>query len=160
MSKVQLPANPFSHLHLAPTLLDAMNVESPAEFRGHSHWPQLQQGSAWDEPAIVESIASCTNPKRSEARLGPRVLTVRDARYKLVLYFNPPHDQLFDLKADPVEQKPLPQDAEKAVRGRLLEYARLHLQSSWQERNPKQQVSSRLRDLQLQWANQHTNSSR
>ncbi len=158
-SKIQLPGTPFSHLHLTPTLLDAMNIECPAEFQGRSHWPQLQQGSGWDEPAIVESIASCINPLRSETRLGPRVLVVRDARYKLVLCFDPPHEQLFDLEADPVEQKPLPRDAEKALRGRLLGYARRHLQSSWQERNLKQQVSLQLRDLRLEWANQHINSS-
>jgi hypothetical protein len=80
------------------------------------------------------------------------VLAVREARYKLVLYFEPFRELLFDLKSDPQEQTPLPAAAEKGVRRRLLEVARKHLQRSREERDLQARMRSRLRDLQLELA--------
>ena len=149
MRKIQLSKIPFSHVHLAPTLLDAIDAPVPAEFEGRSHWPQLQEGTSWDEPAIVESVASCTNPLRSETRVGPRVLTIRDVRYKLILQFDSGGEQLFDLEADPSEQNPLPRDAGKAARRHLLEHARQHLERSWQKRDAPRRLKAVLRERQL-----------
>ena len=39
--------------------------------------------------------------------MGPRVLAIRESRYKLVLHFDPASENLYDLEADPGEQSPL-----------------------------------------------------
>ena len=142
---------PFSLLHLAPTLLEAVNVPVPASFRGRSHWMQLQKGD-WEGRAIIECVAGCTNPFRVNNRLGTRVLAIREARYKLVLDFGASSEQLFDLEADPAELRPLPSSADKPVRRRLLEHGRQHLANSLQSRNADERMGARLRDIQLEWA--------
>jgi arylsulfatase A-like enzyme len=151
-TKKTLPRSPFSMLHLAPTLLDAAGLPIPQAFRGKSHWEQVRQGMGHDESAISECIAGCTNPFRNENRLGPRVLAVREARYKLVLEFDPPADRLYDLESDPGERRPLPAGAEKPVRHRLLQCAREHLQGSIRERDVSSRLQARLRELRLEWA--------
>jgi hypothetical protein len=85
--------------------------------------------------------------------MGPRVLSVREARFKLVLHFDPPAEQLFDLEADPGEQAPLGQTAQKPVRSRLLEIAREHVRRSLAERDSRTRLQARLRELQLEWKN-------
>jgi arylsulfatase A-like enzyme len=142
---------PFSLLHLAPTLLEALNVPVPASFRGCSHWAQLQKGH-WEGRAIIECIAGCSNPFRVNNRLGTRVLAIRDERYKLVLDFGSSSERLFDLEADPAELRPLPLGAEKPVRRRLLEEGRQHLADSLKSRNADERLGARLRDIQLEWA--------
>jgi arylsulfatase A-like enzyme len=148
--KKELAKSPFSLLHLAPTLLDAARLPPPSEFQGRSCWDQIQQGKSSDSVAISECVAECTNPFRAENRLGPRVLSVRESRFKLVLFFDPPKEYLYDLEADPGEQAPLAPGAQKAVRRRLLEIAREHLQRPYGDE--KRRVRARLRDLQLEWA--------
>jgi len=150
--KRELPKSPFSMLNLAPTLLDAAGLPIPAAFRGRSSWAQVREGTLHDEAAISECVAGCTNPFRIENRLGPRALAVREARYKLVLEFDPPADRLYDLESDPGEQRPLPASAEKPVRRRLLQCAREHLQGSVRERDVGSRLQARLRELRLEWA--------
>jgi arylsulfatase A-like enzyme len=152
--KTAVPAAPFSQLHLAPTLLDAMGAVAPSEFQGRSLWQELQTGLEWSEPAIIESIGSCTNPFRQGARLGARVLAVQDGRYKLLLNFDPPGEKLFDLAVDPAEQNALPEDAETATRKRLLQHASQHLERSLQVRHPSLRLGARMRQLQLELAQQ------
>jgi hypothetical protein len=125
----------------------------PGEFRGTSYWPQVRQGDWWDAVAISECVAGCTNPFRPENRLGPRVLSIREARYKLVLHFGSEEQHLYDLEADPGEQAPLALGSQRAVRRRLLEIARDHLRSSFDQRDVKARVQVRLRELQLEWKN-------
>jgi arylsulfatase A-like enzyme len=137
---------PFSLIHLAPTLLDAARQSIPHEFAGRSQWQNQRE-----EFAISECIAGCTNPFRSENRIGPRVLAVRGARFKLVISFDPRGEALYDLEADPREQSPLPLSAEPSVRRRLLEAAREHLKNSQTRRNSESRLRARLRDLQLEW---------
>jgi len=151
-AKKELPRSPFSMLNLAPTLLDAAGLSVPAAFRGRSSWAQVRDGALHDEAAISECVAGCTNPFRIENRLGPRVLAVREVRYKLVLEFDPPADRLYDLEADPGEHQPLPATAEKPVRRRLLQCAREHLQGSIRERDVGSRLQARLRELRLEWA--------
>ena len=146
------PASPFSLVDLAPTLLRALEVDAPETFRGNSLWQQLQSGRSWERPAIAECVAGCTNPFLPASRLGPRVLAVRDERYKLVLYFQPSGELLFDLQTDPREQAPLPAGAENAVRRRLLGVAREHLRRSIEQRDLRARLRSCLRDIQLEWA--------
>jgi arylsulfatase A-like enzyme len=148
----ELPKAPFSLLHLAPTLLDAVQLPSPSEFHGQSFWPQVQVGEGWDSPAIAECVAGCTNPFQRDSRLGPRVLAVRQERYKLVLQFDQKAEHLYDLEADPREQTPLPAGAEPAVRCRLLERSREHLANSVEGRIPDLRLRAVLREHQLEWS--------
>jgi arylsulfatase A-like enzyme len=158
-AKRELPKSPFSLLHLAPTLLAAAGLPIPSQFRGRNFWAQVRKGAIPDDTAISECVAGCTNPFRGENRLGPRVLAVREARYKLVLEFDPPAERLYDLEADPGEQQPLPATAAKPVRRRLLERAREHLQRSIRERDVGSRLQARLRELRLEWARSSPNCS-
>lgn len=128
--KTKLLNSPFSLLHLSPTLLDAAGVSIPSAFHGRNCWGKLCRGENWEEAAICECVAGCTNPFHPQNRLGPRVLAVREARFKLLLNFDPPGEYLYDLEFDPGEETPLPPSAEKPARRRLLEAARQHLQQS------------------------------
>jgi arylsulfatase A-like enzyme len=143
--------SPFSLLDLAPTLLDAAQQPAPEEFQGQSRWNDLGSGKSFDRVAISECVAGCTNPFRRDGRLGPRVLSVREARFKLILDFDLPAEQLYDLEADPGEHAPLAPSAQMAVRRRLLEVARDHLQRSSNQRDERMRLRARVRDLQLEW---------
>jgi arylsulfatase A-like enzyme len=149
--KKNVSSAPFSHIHLAPTLLDAANIQTPPGFQGVSHWSEFQIGREFDGMAISECVAGCANPFHPDQRIGPRVLAVRDSRFKLMLFFDPPADQLYDLESDPGEKSPLPADAEKPVRRRLLNAAREHLSRSITNRDARSRVQARLRELQLEW---------
>ena len=144
-------AAPFSLMHLAPTLLDIVDVPPPASFRGRSHASLLKNGSAWESDAIIECVAGCTNPFLAESRLQRRVLAVREARYKLVLHFDSAVEELFDLDADPGELRPVPAGTKIPVRRRLLERAKRHLSESLRLRDEDQRMAARLRDLRLKW---------
>jgi arylsulfatase A-like enzyme len=145
--------NPFSLLHLAPTLLAAAGLGIPVEFQGQSHWKHIQEGTAWSGPAISECIAGCTNPFHLDQRRGARLLTVREARYKMSLNFDTGTDFLFDLEADPVEQKPLPGAAGKPERRRLLEAALVHLRKSSTRQGSEAYLRARLREICLNLTN-------
>ena len=144
-------SNPFSLLHLAPTILEAAGSPVPAEFQGQSHWTQLKAGTSWSEPAIAESVAGCTNPFRGEDRRGSRLLAVRDAEYKLVLNFAAQTEYLFNLKLDPGERSSLPEPEAKPARRRLLEIALAHLRSNGRERSSeaclRSSLQTRVRDI-------------
>jgi arylsulfatase A-like enzyme len=143
---------PFSLLHLAPTLLQAAAIPIPPEFSGASHWQQLLAGSEFNSFAISECVAGCTNPFRAENRLGSRVLSIRDARFKLVLFFATGSELLYDLDADPSEQCPLSLDVQKPVRRQLLEVAHEHLREVGNG-DLRLRLQARLRDLRLEWGN-------
>jgi len=149
--KEKVSEAPFSMIHLAPTLLDAAAVPAPAEFHGKSQWRQLQSGEDFNGGAISECVAACTNPFRRENRIGARVLSVRSARFKLVLHFDPVAEEFYDLEADPEEKFALAPSVAKAERGHLLEIARDHLQRSVRERDRNTRLQVQLRDLQLEW---------
>ncbi len=147
-----LTNSPFSLMDLSPTLFEAADVKLPAIFQGSSRWQEIRQGLGWDQPAVVECVAGCTNPFYTGNRLGPRVLVMRDARYKLVLDFEPSGERLYDLEADPREQAPLSPATGKAIRRRLLECARRHLEHSLRERDAAPRLQARLGELRLEWA--------
>ena len=149
--KREVSEAPFSHIHLAPTLLDLVGIEIPLEFAGESRWAQLRDGRRFDGAAISECVYGCTNPFRREARLGPRLLSAREERFKLVLSFEPPAEHLYDLASDPGERCPLEPAAEKPARRRLLEIAREHLHKAMGGRGSRRSVELRVRDLQLEW---------
>ncbi len=83
--------------------------------------------------------------------MGPRLLSVREKRFKLVLFFEPPAEYLYDLASDPGERCPLEPAAEKPARRRLLEIAREHLHKATAGRGSRRGVELRVRDLQLEW---------
>jgi arylsulfatase A-like enzyme len=139
--------NPFSLIHLAPTLLEAADLPIPEAFQGQSYWTPIREGKAWNEVAIAESVAGCTNPFRVEQRRGSRLLAIREAGYKLVLNFDTHAEFLFDLKADPGERVPLPDHAAKSERRRLLEAALAHLQKSTYPRTSDSYLRTRLREI-------------
>jgi len=157
--KKEVTKAPFSMTNLAPTLLDAAQLPVPSAFWGNSYWPQIREGADYDAVAVSECIAGCTNPFRLQNRLGPRVLSIRETRYKLVLHFDPPAEHFYDLEADPGEQAPLAPGAQKAVRVRLLEIAREHLERSVGQRDVRARAQARLRELQLEWKNPVSKSS-
>lgn len=139
---------PFSLLHLAPTLLQLLDVPAPEEFEGR---PQGLENRPEVEPAaILESVFGCSNPFAQENRSRPRMLAVRESRYKLVLDFGLPGEQLFDLQSDPGELRPLPKDAAPGVRSRMLERARRHLAESVRARKGHLRLAARLRDVRLE----------
>lgn len=147
--KKSVSNNPFSLLHLAPTLLAAADLPIPDEFQGQSHWKHIREGTASNEPAISECILGCSNPFRVEKRRGARLLAVREARYKLLLSFDTGSERLFDLEADPGEQRPLPNAVAKPERRRLLEAALAHLRDSSTRRNSEASLRTRLREIGL-----------
>jgi len=151
-AKKSTSSAPFSLLDLAPTLLNAAGIDIPASFVGSSAWKHAETVEDFGSVAVSECVAGCTNPFHPENRMGPRVLSVTDARFKLVFFFGTSSDLLYDLEADPGEQSPLPAHAQKPVRRRLLEIAREHLRCS-EHRDPTLRLQARLRELQLEWGN-------
>jgi arylsulfatase A-like enzyme len=152
VKKAQTVESPFSLLHLAPTLLDAMDLPVPASFRGRSLWSRSREAQSWDEPAVIECVAGCTNPFSWSNRFGPRMLGIRESRYKLVLDFGASTDQIFDLESDRVELHPLSGGEPAPIRRRLLQRARRHLAESTQSRDPEQRLTAQLQDIQLELA--------
>jgi len=142
----------FSLIHLAPTLLESVGATSPPQFRGRSHWTTLQGNKDWEGEAIIECVSGCSNPFLASNRLGPRILGIREDRYKLAVDFGSSSDQLFDLSRDPRELHPLLSSEEKPVRRRLLQRAHRHLADSVVSRNSNHRLAAQLRDLQLEWA--------
>ncbi len=150
-AKRDAPAAPFSHLDLAPTLLDILDIPAPASFQGASLWRDLQQGTAWEGPVISECIYGCTNPLRKQSRMAARLLGVRSARHKLVVRMEPGSvEELYDLEADPKEQQPLPAGAQKEIRGQLLHAARAHMQKTMTRPRATLRLKARLRDLRTE----------
>jgi arylsulfatase A-like enzyme len=148
--KKWLSNKPFSFLNLAPTLLDMAGQPVPADFYGKSFWSEIQEGKTGEGPAISECVSGCTNPLRLEGRLGPRVLSVREEQFKLILHFDNGQESLYDLGSDRGEEKPLPPEAQKAVRRRLMEAAREHLRcsSEWSA-DTQMRMRARLREFRI-----------
>lgn len=150
-AKKQVPETPFSHLHLAPTLLDILDVPAVATFRGTSLWRHLQQGTPWDDPAIAECVYGCTNPFRAQNRIGARLLSVRTARHKLVMRVETGGiEEMYDLEGDPGEEKPLSAGSHKEVRKYLLQAAYEHIQRTSSGRDVTACLKARLRDLRVE----------
>ena len=149
--KVNPTDAPFSHLHLAPTLLEMVDVPVPPGFRGESLWRRLQQGRDATGPAIAECVDGCTNPFRAESRMAARLLSVRDARYKLVIRLEAgAAEEIFDLQLDPAEQRPLAAGSAPDVRKHLLEIARQHMDKPVVDSDTKARLRARLRDIRLE----------
>jgi arylsulfatase A-like enzyme len=138
---------PFSLLHLAPTLLEAVGVDAPLSFRGRGLWRDVSAGSALNHPAVVECVEACNNPLSMADRLGHRLMAVRDGDYKLVLRFGDSGEELHKLKDDPHGSLQLPSGIERKERVRLLQYAREHLRDSREHRDAGLGLRARLREI-------------
>jgi arylsulfatase A-like enzyme len=152
VKKKAVSDQPLSHLHLAPTLLAACGLPVPKEFQGQSLWQQLQQGTAWSEPAISECVAACMSPFDAEQRRGSRLLSVRETQYKLVLNFETGTEQLLDLEKDPEERCPLPNTAARPERRRLFESALAHLRRANDRQTSEYYLRTRARDVGMNFA--------
>jgi arylsulfatase A-like enzyme len=150
----RIAGNPFSMIHLAPTLMEAVGDEIPESFQGRSYWEQIAAGEDLHAgPAIVEAVGTGANPLRLEERMRPRQMAIRDRDYKLVINFGERTDRLYDLRNDPGEQSPLPADALPGERGRLMQLARAHLEKTRHDRETSDQnaelaLRARLRQVQ------------
>jgi len=147
LSGSTISSGPFSLIHLAPTLLEAVGAEVPGSFQGRSHWAQMSAGNLPSEPAITECVEESSNLNRSRNRASSRLMAVREGNLKLVIRFSDQTDQLYDLKSDPEERSPLPAGVQKKERVRLLQLARSHLLKSRQGRNTVSAVRARLREI-------------
>jgi len=150
MGKMEPIKESFSLIHLAPTLLDSVNVAASAGFRGRSYCSERIE----NEAAVIECVSGCTNPFRTGDRSGPRRLAVRETRFKLVMDFaasNQPLDQLFDLQNDPHELRALPLGQESEARRRLMLRARQHVADTQQSRDFTQRLSALTRDWRRDW---------
>ena len=147
----RVAASPFSLIHLAPTLLGAMDVEIPTSFRGRSYLDRVSDADWATDLAIAETVEVDENPTWVESHMRSRVLAVRDRDYKLVLHFSQDRDELYDLKKDPNERAPLPEGVLKRERARLLRAASAHLQKAREDRNEGRNIDlalqARLRDM-------------
>jgi arylsulfatase A-like enzyme len=158
--KKRVPETPFSHLHLAPTLLEIVDVPAPPSFKGRSLWRNLQQELPWGGPAVAECAYGCTNPFRAEAPLAPRLVSVRDARHKLVLRIEPGAvEELYDLKAEGAEKRSLPAAAENEVRIRFLQAVRKHVTETAMGTDMVARLKARLRDVRVEWEQIHSRVS-
>jgi arylsulfatase A-like enzyme len=147
----KVPPSPMSHLHLAPTLLDMVGVQSPPAFQGRSLWANLQRGIAWDDPALIECAYGCTNPFRPESRNAPRLLGIRDARFKMVIRIEPGAvEEVYDLEANPAETHPSTDGLAVETRKRLLQAAREHVAKTVSARDSMTRLQARLRDLRCE----------
>ena len=52
-AKKNISDSPFSLLHLAPTVLDCVEVPVPASFQGRSYWPSLRRDGKFEGVAIA-----------------------------------------------------------------------------------------------------------
>ncbi len=146
----------FSHLHLAPTLLEILDVPPPPDFQGKRLWKRLQ-GEAGpdgrdDDPAeaISECVYGCTNPFNEQARLSPRLLSVRDARYKLVIRLEPGAvEEVYDLISDPQEKSPLRGRETAEIRRRFLRLGLESMKATSAGAPASARLKILLRDLRL-----------
>ena len=147
-SGVRQPDVPFSLIHLAPTLLEILQVVQPPTFQGKGFWTQMQAGQSDPTPVIVECVYGCQNAFSREHRLGPRLLAVRDVRYKLIINFHQQTELLFDLANDPSESRPLDDNICKTEREHLLRAALQHLSSAKAKKDPELRLRARIREIQ------------
>jgi arylsulfatase A-like enzyme len=89
-------SEPRTHIDVAPTILELMNVEAPASFQGRSLVPELYGAEPDDRQPILLELAedSHNEPRRA----------IVQGEYKLIVQGAAPGKALlFDLKRDPGE---------------------------------------------------------
>ncbi len=74
VGEIKVPPAPFSHLHLAPTLLDALGVPVPGHFSRNQPVAKPAGREVPQRAVISECVYGCTNPFRSKDRMAPRLI--------------------------------------------------------------------------------------
>jgi arylsulfatase A-like enzyme len=138
---------PFSLIHLAPTLLQGAGVAIPRDFQGFGYWQEIATGNFTGEPAVTECVEFCDNPFRRDDRMRPRMLAVRDRDSKLIIRFRENSDDFYDLSHDREERSPFSAEKKTRERSRLLQVARAHLEKSRTKRNTRLALRARLREI-------------
>lgn len=94
-AKPQRIAEARTHIDIAPTILDLMQVPPPKGLQGQSLAPEIygEKPAESREPIVLELAEDSNNPARRAIVVGTRKLIVFDSGKKA----------LFDLKSDPAE---------------------------------------------------------
>lgn len=106
-----------ANIDIAPTILEAMGLATPATMDGSSFLP-LARGESipWRENFLYVYYWEKNFPQ------SPTVFSLRNARYKLNSYYGLwDTDELFDLQTDPGEQRNLIHDPQHAQRAADME---------------------------------------
>jgi hypothetical protein len=83
--------------------------------------------------------------------MAARLLSVRDARHKLVMRIEPGAiEELYDLQTDPGERQPLPVGTHNEDRIPLLRAARKHIRDTAEAKDVVAQLKLRLRDVRVE----------
>jgi arylsulfatase A-like enzyme len=146
----------ISHVDVAPTLLDILDLPAPADFRGRSSWGSVTSNRRWERHAITECVQGCTNPFQTNKRMGSRVVSIRKREHKLVMHFSAGREEFFDLTTDHGERNPIPPGQNDPSRRELLKLARKHVAESRKSRDFDRRRALLLRDLRLEWAHSAT----
>ncbi|MEO1249499.1 MAG: sulfatase-like hydrolase/transferase, partial [Pseudomonadota bacterium] len=83
-----------SLIDLMPSFLEAAGIEIPGEVQGQSQLP------CWTRGEAVRDFVICENRHNP---IMPHVTSYVDGRYKISVYRQGPHGELFDLQSDPGE---------------------------------------------------------
>lgn len=120
------------NIDLAPTLLDLASAAVPAAMQGASWKPILSAADApWRRDFLYEyyefPAAHCVRPHRG----------VRDARWKYIQWsLDPREEELYDLQADPGEQRNLAADPAYAAQRDRLRARLAALRREYGDRDP------------------------
>lgn len=145
----------FGLIDLAPTLLDALALPAPANFRGRSCWRKLLNNQSWDKPVFTECVYGCSNPFDSNKRSGSKLLAVSKGGYKLVLNLASGIDYLYDLNGDPNEVAPVP-ELKSRIHRELLESAKKHMAEEQRSRDFDLRLAAQLSGLRREWVSPAT----
>jgi len=150
-TKKEAPASCFSHLHLAPTLLEALEIPQPPSFQGTALWGNTRHGVPWEDTATIECIYGSTNPLRREDRMGTRLLGIRNGGHKLIIRMEAGSgEELYELQADPGEREPLARGKKEEIRRQALLLARAHMRKALNPENARLRLRARLRELRVE----------
>jgi choline-sulfatase len=109
-----------SQLDLAPTILELMGQQRPAQLHGHSLVPELYGAAAAARPALLFELSE------DAENAGLRALLAGDE--KLVVASAGGPERLYDLKADPGELE----DVAERRQGKLIELA-VRFEREWED---------------------------
>ena len=147
--KKDLPPDAFSQVHLAPTLLEMLDVPQPPSFQGSSLWGNIRDGLPWEDAATMECVYGCTNPLRQEHRERPRLLSVCQSGYKLILPMDgTSSEEFYDMQADPAEKHPMAAN-DKEIRKQLFLRAAGHMRWVQKQQNAHLRLRARLRNIRV-----------
>ncbi|MCA9259675.1 MAG: DUF4976 domain-containing protein, partial [Planctomycetales bacterium] len=107
----------IANIDVGPTVMHAMGLETPAHMDGRS-FLELAQGKdvPWRDEFLYAYYWEKNFPQ------SPTVFALRNDRYKYITYYGLwDTDELFDLQADPDEQRNLIRDPQHAERAAKME---------------------------------------